>query len=138
MGRRKTFDMHEALNRQKSKNPRWIYNRPDGTVAPLDDERAEQFRRALPETDYVVSLFRAMSHETRLSLLWFLTMGEWCVHDLAALLGASPSNTSHHLRLLRVMRLVKGRKAGRRVLYSLDDEHVRGLLIQAFEHANHS
>ncbi|MEX0974941.1 MAG: metalloregulator ArsR/SmtB family transcription factor [Bacillota bacterium] len=88
--------------------------------------------------DYVVSLFKAMADRTRLSLLYTISQNEWCVHDLASLLGTSVSNVSHHLRLLRAMRLVKCRRDGKRALYSLDDEHVQSLLTEAFKHASHN
>lgn len=104
---------------------------------PLDEEKVARFRKALPDADYVVSIFKAMGDETRLLLLHLMSLDEWCVHELAAILGTSVSNVSHHLRLLRIMRLVKFRREGRRVLYSLDDEHVRNLISEAFTHGLH-
>jgi len=95
-------------------------------------------RKDLPDTSYVASLFRVMGDTTRLGLLYLISQDEWCVHDLAATSKTSISNVSHHLRLLRAMRVVKSRRDGKRVLYSLDDEHVQSLLSQAFAHAGHS
>ncbi|HPZ85020.1 MAG TPA: metalloregulator ArsR/SmtB family transcription factor [Bacillota bacterium] len=91
----------------------------------------------VPNMSYVVSIFKVMSDETRLSILWLLSQGEWCVHHLAEALDTSVSNISHHLRLLRASRLVKSRREGQKVYYSLDDEHVVRLLGEAFEHAQH-
>ncbi|HHX10906.1 MAG TPA: winged helix-turn-helix transcriptional regulator [Firmicutes bacterium] len=91
----------------------------------------------VPNMNYVVSIFKIMSDETRLSILWLLSQGEWCVHDLAEALDTSISNISHHLRLLRASRLVKSRRDGQKVYYSLDDDHVVRLLDEAFEHAQH-
>ncbi len=91
----------------------------------------------VPSMNYVVSIFKIMSDETRLSILWLLSQGEWCVHDLAEALDTSISNISHHLRLLRASRLVKSRRDGQKVYYSLDDDHVVRLLDEAFEHAQH-
>ena len=60
-----------------------------------------------------------------------------CVCDIATILGSSVSNISHHLRLLRAQRLVKYRRQGKMVFYSLDDEHVLALIDQAFVHVQH-
>lgn len=104
----------------------------------VDAGTIAQWKKSIPPTGYVVSVFKAMGDETRLALLYLLSQSEWCVHDLAALIDASASNVSHHLRLLRAMRLVRSRRLGKRVMYSLDDEHVEGLLREAFKHASHS
>ncbi len=104
----------------------------------LDGEKIGRWKDKAPDTGYVVSLFKAMADGTRLSLLYFISQDEWCVHDLAALAETSVSNVSHHLRLLRALRLVKSRREGKRVLYSLDDEHVQSLLSEAFKHASHT
>ncbi len=104
----------------------------------LDQEKIDRWKDKAPDTGYVASLFKAMADGTRLRLLYFISKDEWCVHDLAALAETSVSNVSHHLRLLRTLRLVKGRREGKRVLYSLDDEHVQSLLSEAFKHASHT
>jgi DNA-binding transcriptional ArsR family regulator len=80
-------------------------------------------------------VFAALSDPTRLRLLDALARGgELCVCDLCALLDLRQSNVSHQLRLLRSLRLVKNRRAGRNVFYSLDDCHVSGLLRQGLDH----
>lgn len=103
----------------------------------VDAESVLKARAAMPDMTYVSSVFRALGDATRSSILYLLWQREWCVHDLAAILDTSVSNVSHHLRLLRVMRLVKARRIGRRVVYTLDDEHVEELLSAAFRHAEH-
>jgi len=103
----------------------------------VDEEKIRCWKARLPSMGYVVSIFKVMSDETRASILYLLSQETWCVHDLAACLGASVSNVSHHLRLLKAARLVKARRDGQRVFYSLDDEHVVGLLEEAFKHATH-
>ncbi|HHY76586.1 MAG TPA: helix-turn-helix transcriptional regulator [Firmicutes bacterium] len=103
----------------------------------VDFRSAEEARASLPDTGYVAEVFRVMGDSTRLSILYLLLKREWCVHDLATILDTSVSNVSHHLRLLRTMRLVKATKVGRRVVYSLDDEHVETLMSEAFKHAAH-
>ncbi|MGE5578850.1 MAG: ArsR/SmtB family transcription factor [Bacillota bacterium] len=104
----------------------------------LDMEKVRRWKDSAPETSYVASLFKALADRTRLQMLYLISREEWCVHDLAAACGTSLSNASHHLRLLRAMRVVKSRRSGKKVLYSLDDEHVQALLSQAFMHAGHS
>lgn len=81
--------------------------------------------------------FRALGDPTRVRILHALSERELCVCDLATLLRATPSAVSHQLRLLRHLRLVKSRKAGRRVFYSLDDDHVVDLFRQGLEHIRH-
>lgn len=103
----------------------------------VDDHKVELWKRGLPSMDYVVSIFKVMGDETRASILYLLSQDEWCVHDLAAVLETSVSNVSHHLRLLKAARLVKNRRDGQKVFYSLDDEHVVRLLEEAFKHAGH-
>jgi DNA-binding transcriptional ArsR family regulator len=79
--------------------------------------------------------FRLLGDPTRVRLLGALATGEMCVCDLASLLDHTVSAVSHQLRLLRGVRLVRARRAGRRVFYSLDDHHIIGLLSQARRHA---
>lgn len=104
----------------------------------VDLKSIEEAKASLPDTEYVSALFRAMGESTRLSILYLLWKNPWCVHDLATILDTSVSNVSHHLRLLRAMRLVKATKEGRKVVYSLDDDHVEALMSEAFKHAEHS
>ena len=86
----------------------------------------------------VAATFKVLGDPTRVKILHLLAQGELCVHDLASLLNASDSAISHHLKILRMLRLVKGRREGRQVYYSLDDEHVLGLLRACSEHVEHS
>ncbi len=81
--------------------------------------------------------FQALADPSRVRLISALIAGELCVLDLAALLGMSQSAVSHQLRLLRNLHLVKNRKVGRTVFYSLDDEHIRDLFQRGLEHYRH-
>jgi DNA-binding transcriptional ArsR family regulator len=91
---------------------------------PLSDASAA----ALAET------FRALGDLTRVRMLDALARSELCVQDLAARLHLTESAVSHQLRLLRNMRLVRTRRDGRLVFYSLDDQHIVGLFEQGLEH----
>ncbi|TFG85422.1 MAG: transcriptional regulator [Spirochaetales bacterium] len=84
----------------------------------------------------VSDLFKVLGDPTRLRILNALAFGdELCVCDLSAALDMTQSAMSHQLAVLRRARLVKPRKDGKVVFYSLDDEHVRYLLALASEHA---
>ena len=107
-------------------------------VRVVDPERVEAVQRALPAPGSITSVaevFALLGDENRLRLLLgLLEAGELCVCDLAAAAGLGESATSHALRLLRVHRVVKVRRTGRRAYYSLTDGHVRMLLDIAIEH----
>jgi ArsR family transcriptional regulator, lead/cadmium/zinc/bismuth-responsive transcriptional repressor len=78
--------------------------------------------------------FRALGDPTRVRILDALSRAELCVCDIAALLSISDSAISHQLRLLRNLRLVRSRRAGRMVFYALDDDHITRLFAQGLEH----
>jgi ArsR family transcriptional regulator len=103
----------------------------------LDSARTEARRRALMETETVAALaetFRVLGDPTRVRILDVLAEGELCVCDIASLVGMSESAVSHQLRLLRTMRLVRPRRAGRQVFYSVDDHHILELMRLAGTH----
>ncbi len=82
--------------------------------------------------------FRVLSDPGRIRLISaLLEGGELCVCDLAAVTGLSQTACSHNLRLLRSKRLVRYRKQGRNVFYSLDDAHIRLLIDVALQHVGH-
>jgi DNA-binding transcriptional ArsR family regulator len=78
--------------------------------------------------------FKLLGDVTRVRILDALTRSELCVCDIARLLGLSESAVSHQLRLLRGVRLVRPRREGRMVFYTLDDQHIVGLFAQGLEH----
>ncbi len=78
--------------------------------------------------------FKVLGDLTRVRILDALAQSELCVCDLADLVGLSESAVSHQLRLLRSMRVVRSRRAGRMVFYALDDEHVIALFEQGLRH----
>ena len=108
----------------------------------VDPERVRAVQAAMPDPELVAELadvFGLLSDQGRLRLLaCLLEGGELCVCDLAAAAGMSESTTSHALRLLRAHRVVKARRAGRMMHYSLRDSHVRMLLDLALEHVGHA
>lgn len=100
----------------------------------FDPERVNRVRVYLPEVEGLSELFKVLGDETRTKIVYALSHEELCVCDLANLLGLTVSAVSHHLRLLRSMRLVKFRKEGKQVYYSLDDEHIIHLIQEAQAH----
>lgn len=98
---------------------------------------AEQRKASLMHARTVEALaetFRVLGDPTRVRILDALSAGELCVCDIASLVGISESAVSHQLRLLRGMRLVRPRRAGRLVYYAVDDQHILELLNQALTH----
>ncbi len=85
----------------------------------------------------VARIFQALSDLTRSKILLSLTRHELCVTDLATLVGASTSCVSHHLKGLRNLHLVKSRREGNNIFYSIDDAHVGNLFREAFYHLDH-
>lgn len=97
----------------------------------LPDLLPEEIVLELAET------FRLLGDPTRVRIIHALSLGELCVCDLAALLDISVSAISHQLRQLRNLRVVRFRKAGKIVYYSLDDQHIFSLLQAGVEHIQH-
>ena len=101
----------------------------------VDCEAAATARANVPEdgslsvakAQEMAEFFKTLADANRLRLLAALTKQEACVSDLATLVAMSESAVSHQLRLLRMMRLVRSRKVGRKVFYSLDDNHILDL-----------
>jgi len=86
------------------------------------------------EIELLSQTFKALGDPSRLRILTALEKHEMCVCDLAALLDISESAVSHQLRLLRTIKLVKNRREGNVLYYSLDDSHVNVLIKTALEH----
>jgi ArsR family transcriptional regulator len=102
----------------------------------VSDVQAKQL--PLEKGNELALLFQALSDPTRLRIIHTLIQAEVCVCDLAAILEMSQSSISHQLRNLRALRLVKHRKVGRMVYYSIDDEHVLSLMEIGLQHISHS
>ncbi len=113
-------------------------------VRPLPgspDARVESFLSA-PQLSSELALlvaqtFQALADPTRARIVYALTRGEHSVGELAAIAGISPSATSHQLKSLRDLRIVKFRRVGTRVFYSVDDVHVAALFREALHHLAH-
>ena len=101
------------------------------------EDVVEKVRQELPGEDTLydlTELFRIFGDSTRVRILYVLFESEMCVCDIAALLGLTQSAISHQLRALKNVRLVKSRREGKTVFYSLADDHVKTIINQGLEH----
>ncbi|KFL34429.1 MULTISPECIES: metalloregulator ArsR/SmtB family transcription factor [unclassified Sulfurospirillum] len=97
----------------------------------------EMVRKKMPQEEKLydlAELFKVFGDTTRVKIISALFEAEMCVCDIAELLHMTPSSISHQLRVLRQARLVKHRKEGKVVFYSLDDEHIKTIFNQSLEH----
>ncbi len=106
-------------------------------VSVIHEDVLARVRQKMPpeEPVYEVSeLFKVFGDSTRSRIICALNIEEMCVCDLAALLNMTHSAVSHQLRLLKVAHIVKSRKEGRVVYYSLDDAHIADIFAMALDH----
>lgn len=119
----------------------------ENKVQKINDERCdcniihedliEKVRGVLPNPDnlsLLADFFKVFGDPTRIKILSSLAESEMCVCDIAYLLNMTQSAISHQLRVLKQARLVKNRKEGKVVYYSLDDEHVKQIIDQGLVH----
>ena len=103
----------------------------------IHDGVIEQVKRGMPKRDDLKELadfFKVFGDGTRIRILYALLSSEMCVCDLAELLEMSQSAISHQLRVLKQMKLVKNRRDGKTVYYSLADGHIQTIMSQGMEH----
>lgn len=103
----------------------------------IDSDVAQNIIEKMPEESELydlADLFKVFGDSTRIKILYALYENEMCVYDIANILNMTQSAISHQLRILKQNRLVKYRKEGKTVLYSLADEHVFTILSQGIEH----
>ena len=103
----------------------------------VHEDVVARVQQSLPEMEQLLrlaDLFKNFGDGTRVRILYVLLEAEVCVCDLATLLGMTQSAVSHQLRILRDARLIKARRDGKTIFYSLADDHVATLLKQGMEH----
>jgi ArsR family transcriptional regulator, lead/cadmium/zinc/bismuth-responsive transcriptional repressor len=105
-------------------------------LAAVQKARAQQ--PSATDLRQLVDLLGLLADPTRLRIVAALNSVELCVCDLSATIGISESAVSHQLRLMRDLKIVRTRRDGRRVFYSLDDDHVTSIFSQARDHISHS
>ena len=118
-------------------NDRTMGLRDTGSSVTLSDQQITTVKTVLRSESVVRDLadtFKLIGDQTRLKIILCLLQAELCVHDLATILDMTSSAVSHQLRLLRSMRIVKSRKDGKFVYYSLDDDHIVNLIELSLQH----
>ena len=103
----------------------------------VHEDVVEQVNQAMPQEEHLfdlAELFKVFGDSTRIRILYVLFEAEMCVCDIAQLLGMTQSAISHQLQVLKKSKLVKYRREGKTVFYSLADDHVRAILDQGMEH----
>lgn len=103
----------------------------------IHKEIVEKVSGRMPDEEALfdlADLFKAFSDTTRIKILFALMANEMCVCDLSQLINVSQSAVSHQLKSLKQSRLVKFRREGKSIFYSLDDDHVRSILAQGMAH----
>ena len=103
----------------------------------VHDECVSRARAKMPNDETLGDLgefFKTFGDSTRIRIVAALIAGELCVHDIAAVLGMTVSAVSHQLRVLRQAKIVRTRRDGKQIFYSIDDEHVGILFSVALEH----
>lgn len=104
----------------------------------IDEKKVEYVKKNLPYDTVISNLteqFKSLSDFTRLKILLALSKKELCVCDISALIGVSVSAISHQLRLLKNARLVKYRKDGKMVYYTLEDKHINKIINETLKHS---
>jgi ArsR family transcriptional regulator len=105
----------------------------------IHEEIVNMVRAKMPMEENLydlAELFKVFGDSTRIKILWALDEAEMCVCDIAVLLNMTQSAISHQLRVLKQARLVKYRKDGKIVFYSLEDEHIKQIFEQGLTHIN--
>ncbi|MCR5813207.1 MAG: metalloregulator ArsR/SmtB family transcription factor [Desulfovibrio sp.] len=103
----------------------------------LHPDIVDYVRERLPETSvslHLANLFKLFADQTRIRLLQCLLTHEMCVCDIAATLGVTKSAVSHHLQALKLSNIVRFRREGQVIFYSLADEHVEKIVSMGLEH----
>ena len=108
-------------------------------ITQVHQGAVDQVRQVLPPDEVLsdlADLFKIFGDSTRIKILYALLRSELCVCDIADLLGLTQSAISHQLRALKGARLVKSRREGKTVFYSLADDHVKAIINQGLEHVS--
>lgn len=115
-------------------NPELTRSNPDLCDSFCPSGQVGCMKAKLLEVAGLSEIFKVLGDETRTKILYILAHRRLCVCDIAAILGMSLPAISHHLRLLKAMRLVKYEREGKMVYYTLDDGHIINMIKEAQEH----
>ncbi len=130
-------DKYKEIISRPLESPDETSDSPVCEINCIHVDRIESVRKVLipgGQVNHLAELFKALGDPTRIRIMDALAKSEFCVCDLVELLKLSQSATSHQLRILRNNRLVKYRREGKMIYYSLDDSHVLTLYKEGIEH----
>lgn len=126
---------------KQNRNPATDKNGTDDTLCcdfmHVHEEIVKKVEQVMPDEEQLLNLaefYKVFGDSTRIKILYVLSQSEMCVCDIATLLQMGQSAISHQLRMLKQMRLVKFRRDGKTVFYSLADGHIETILAQGMEH----
>lgn len=137
---------YEQINICLTEQARMRYKKPrkagklkmsDNEYLRVEDDTVKKVLDKMPPDEMLydlAELFKVFGDSTRIKILYALFESELCVNDIATLLGITQTAASHQLRVLKVNKLVKSRKEGKMIFYSLSDEHVTKIISQGMEH----
>lgn len=137
---------YEQINICLTEQARMRYKKPrkagklkmsDNEYLRAEDDTVKKVLDEMPPDEMLydlAELFKVFGDSTRIKILYALFESELCVNDIATLLGITQTAASHQLRVLKVNKLVKSRKEGKMIFYSLSDEHVTKIISQGMEH----
>ena len=106
----------------------------------INKEKVEKTLKNIPtqeEIQQMAGIFKALSDPSRLKIVLALLNAEHCVCDIAIICNQTDSAISHQLRILRALKIVKNRRDGKSIYYSLEDDHVISLINMSLEHVRH-
>lgn len=121
----------------ENENQKLGIDTPEGEFLAAREDVVKRVLEQQPDDEILydlAELFKVFGDSTRIKILYSLFETELCVYDIARLLNLSQSSVSHQLRILKTSKLVKFRREGKSVFYSLDDEHVRAIISMGMEH----
>ncbi|MBA3010054.1 MAG: metalloregulator ArsR/SmtB family transcription factor [Proteobacteria bacterium] len=107
----------------------------------INEKKVLETLKTIPPVESInqmVDIFKALSDPTRLKIVLALLKQEHCVCDIAVLCNLSDSAISHQLRILRTMKILKNRREGKIIYYSIDDDHVVSLIKMSLDHITHA
>ena len=112
-------------------------NMAENEYLRVEDKTVKTVLEQMPADEMLydlAELFKVFGDSTRIKILYALFESELCVNDIALLLGITQTAASHQLRVLKINKLVKARKEGKLIFYSLSDDHVYKIIGQGMEH----
>jgi ArsR family transcriptional regulator, lead/cadmium/zinc/bismuth-responsive transcriptional repressor len=110
------------------------------SVKCIDEKKVKETVKTIPRQEdigQIADIFKALSDPSRLKIVLALLNQEHCVCDIAVICNQTESAISHQLRILRALKIVKYRREGKIIYYSLDDDHVISLIHMSLKHVRH-